>query len=485
MKFVADLHLHSAYARATSKSLNFDTLSSWAKWKGIGLLSSADFTHPVWFKESKSKLKELGNGLYYYDNVKYILGTEISCIYTQGGKQRRIHCLLYFPDLADVEKFNDQLGKRANLAADGRPIVGLSAKELLELALNVNEKAIFIPAHAWTPWFSLYGSNSGFDSIEECFGDLSGYIYAVETGLSSDPAMNWRIRDLDRRSIVSFSDAHSAPKMGRELTVLDAHFSYEGLLMALKSAAKDLVSSNTVHQTRTPTSSETHRVSADRQVTSQDRKDAALAQTGDETVSSRDVAPLNETSDSRVAFTVEFFPEEGKYHFTGHRNCGIRQSPEETDKMGIICPKCSRRLTVGVMHRVAALAEKDRPEGFKAQGRPPFFSLVPLQEILAEALGLSVLGEKIRNEYINLVNYFGNEMNVLLKARVEEIEKATSNFRVAEGVDKVRKGEISIEPGFDGVYGTVKIWSGSTGEVKNPRQVRKVEKIKGQISLFD
>ena len=248
MKFVADLHLHSAYARATSKNLNFDSLSQWAKWKGIGLISSADFTHPVWFKETKSKLKEVGNGFYEYlptrasvktsGGVKFILGSEISCIYTQGGQQRRIHCLLYFPDLGSVEDFNSRLGKRANLNADGRPIIGLSARELLELALSVNEAAILIPAHVWTPWFSLYGSNSGFDSLEECFGDLSKYIYAIETGLSSDPAMNWRIKDLDNRAIVSFSDAHSAPKMGRELTIFDTDFSYEGVLKALRSTSE-------------------------------------------------------------------------------------------------------------------------------------------------------------------------------------------------------------------------------------------------------
>src|SRR3989344_4327404 len=236
-KFVADLHLHSAYSTATSRNLNFDTLAEWAKLKGIHLLSSADFTHPVWFNETKEKLKESKYpGFYHYNDTHFILGSEISSIYTQGGRVRRTHCLLYFPEMGDVDKFNALLGKRANLRADGRPIVGLSAKQLLELALSVNEKVIFITAHAWTPWFSLYGSNSGFDSIDECFGDLSKYIYAIETGLSSDPAMNWRIKELDNRSIVSFSDAHSAPKMGREATVFDTDFSYEGLLRALKSA---------------------------------------------------------------------------------------------------------------------------------------------------------------------------------------------------------------------------------------------------------
>ena len=418
MKFVADLHLHSSYARATSKNLNFDTLSQWAKWKGIHLLSSADFTHPEWFRQTKLRLKEVGNGLYGYSDIKFILGTEISCIYSQGGKVRRIHCLLYFPRVSDVEKFNAKLGEKANLSADGRPIVGVSAKELLAMALEVNEKAILIPAHAWTPWFSLYGSNSGFDSIEECFGDLSKYIYAIETGLSSNPAMNWRIKDLDNRSIVSFSDAHSAPKMGRESTIFDIDFSYDGILDALKK--------------------------------------------------------------EKISKTIEFFPEEGKYHFTGHRTCGICHSPEETDKLGIICPRCSRKLTVGVMHRVNQLADPERPEGFKAS-RPAFQSMVPLQEILAEALGSPVTSEKVKDEYFKLVDFFGNEMFVLLKATIPEIEKVSENFRIAQGIDKVRKGDIKLDPGFDGVYGVVNVWDHA---VKEPSP--KVEaSAEGQISFFD
>jgi uncharacterized protein (TIGR00375 family) len=431
MKFVADLHLHSAYSRATSKSLNFDTLSSWAKLKGIGLLSSADFTHPVWFKEIKSKLKDIGNGLFEYGEIKFILGTEISCIYTQGGRQRRIHCLLFFPEIKSVEEFNSELGKSSNLSADGRPIIGLSAKELLELSLSINEKAILIPAHAWTPWFSLYGSNSGFDSIDECFGDLSKYIYAVETGLSSDPAMNWRTKDLDNRSIVSFSDAHSTPKMGRELTIFDTDLSYAGILKALKK--------------------------------------------------------------EKISMTVEFFPEEGKYHFTGHRSCGIRHSPRETAKLGIMCPKCAKRLTVGVMHRVDQLAEGSRPEGYKPGGRPPYKMMVPLQEIVAEVLGSSVSSEKVRGEYMSLVKELGSEMSVLLKAKLPDIEKVASSRRMAEAVDKVRRGDIKVDPGFDGVYGTVKIWparnakySVAGGPDDSKKEVQKVsEQAEGQIGLFE
>ena len=432
MKFAADLHLHSSYARATSKNLNFDTLSEWAKKKGIDLLSSADFTHPEWFRETRLRLKESGNGIYEYHRVKFILGSEISCIYTQGGKVRRIHCLLYFPNISNVESFNANLGQRANLSADGRPIVGLSARELLDLALSVSDKAILIPAHAWTPWFSLYGSNSGFDSIEECFGDLSKYIYAIETGLSSNPAMNWRIKDLDERSIVSFSDAHSAPKMGRELTIFDTVLSYDGILDALRK--------------------------------------------------------------EKISGTIEFFPEEGKYHFTGHRNCGIKHSPEETDKYGFNCPKCGRTLTVGVMHRVEQLAEKNRPEGYKDVSRPGYKMTVPFLEILSEALEAPVTSERVKTEYESLIRKFGSELSILLETKTNDIDESTTNPRISKAVKKVREGDIVIEPGYDGVFGTVKIWparpaGGPRAENREPKNVGAAPKTslkaEGQINLFD
>jgi len=445
-KFVADLHLHSSYSRATSPSLSFDTLSEWAKLKGIQLLASADFTHPVWWRETREKLKESKNaGFYKYGDVNFVLGTEISCIYSQGGRGRRIHCLLFFPDKANIEEFNQKLGQLGNLSADGRPILGISARQLLSIALSVNEKAIFIPAHAWTPWFSLYGSNSGFDSLEECFGDLSKYIYAIETGLSSDPAMNWRIKELDGRSIVSFSDAHSCPKMGREATIFETEFSYEGLLPALKSA---------------------------------------------------DGLPAL----PKIAFTVEFFPEEGKYHFTGHRNCNVRHSPDQTAKLGIICPQCKKKLTIGVMHRVEELADKNRREGFDPKNRPPFKRLVPLLEIIAESLGAPVKSNKVAEEYKKLVDHFGSEMAVLLKAQAPDLEKAVSIQRIVEGIKKVREGDIVVEPGFDGVYGVVKIWPtrnasrsvaggpGRKGTKISERQKLPTESEKqaeGQIGLFE
>jgi len=424
-KFAADLHLHSSYSRATSPSLNFDTLSEWAKLKGIHLLASADFTHPVWWKKIRETLKESKNSnLYEYKGVHFILGTEISSIYSQGGKLRRIHSLIYFPNFVDVEKFNLELSKKANLVADGRPITGLSAKQLLEMALGVNEKALFIPAHVWTPWFSLYGSNSGFDSLNDCFGDLSKYIYAIETGLSSDPAMNWRIAELDNRSIVSFSDAHSCQKLGREATIFDTDFSYEGILKALKN--------------------------------------------------------------QKIAFTIEFFPEEGKYHFTGHRNCNVKQSPSETDRDGIICSHCNKKLTIGVVQRIEYLAENDRPENFVLKGRPGFKRMVPLLEILAESLGKPVASPAVLEEYRKLIKNFGSEFSVLLKASIDEIEKSASS-RIAEGVDKVRRGDIVIEPGYDGVYGVVKIWNEKSKRSikKETPPDQKEKQASGQTSLFD
>jgi len=425
-KFIADLHLHSSYSRATSPSLNFDSLSEWAKLKGIQLLATTDFTHPIWWRETRSKLKESANsGFYEYNGIYFVLGTEISCIYTQGGRVRRIHSLVFFPELDDVDKFNQDLAKIGNLSSDGRPILGISARELLERALKVNKKAIFIPAHIWTPWFSLYGSNSGFDSLEEAFGDLSKYIYAIETGLSSDPAMNWRIPELDSRSIVSFSDAHSAPKMGREATVFNTNFNYEGVLKALKN--------------------------------------------------------------QEIVSTIEFFPEEGKYHYTGHRGCNIKQSPKETDKRGIICPSCKKKLTLGVMHRVKELADKDRPEGFDPKNRPPYRRLVPLLEILAESLQKPVNSEKVLQEYQNLIKTFGSEIEVLLKAPIEELRKAEVLPRIAEGIKKVREGNIVVEPGYDGVYGVVKIWPRDQDLEDEKTEQKKInlKQAEGQAGLFE
>jgi PHP family Zn ribbon phosphoesterase len=467
--------------------------------KGIQLLASADFTHPTWWRETKEKLKESKHfGFYEYlpegkagNSTYFVLGTEISCIYSQGGRLRRIHCLVFFPRAEDVEVFNQDLGRIGNLNADGRPILGISAKELLARALQVNEKAIFIPAHVWTPWFSLYGSNSGFDSIDECFGDLAKYIYAIETGLSSDPAMNWRIAELDNRSIVSFSDAHSAPKMGREATVFDTDFSYDGILKALSGG---LGLATATSQTRAPTKSGTPRFLVDSIENSEVRTEAGLAQTSEKIDSSQ---PFTRPTTPHIAFTIEFFPEEGKYHFTGHRNCGVKQSPAETAKEGIICSHCKEKLTIGVMHRVEQLAHKGRPEDFKANGRPPFKNLVPLLEILAESLGSPVGSERVAQEYRRLIGLFGSEIGILLKTPIADLERQAIS-RVAEGIKKVREGDIVIEPGFDGVYGVVKIWpvssktssrggssNGSRGGTPGAKPKQSPKQAGGQIDLFE
>ena len=317
MKFVADLHLHSKYSRAVSQEMILPKMASWAKLKGINVLATGDFTHPFWFDKLKNELEEAGNGLYRLKSISdksqvisdklnsakdvlFLLSCEISSIYGQGGKTRRIHNLFFFPSLDSVEKFNKELLKRgANLRADGRPIVGIPSRNLAEIALSCDEKVLVIPAHAWTPWFSIFGSFSGFDSIAECFGDMSRYVYGIETGLSSDPSMNWRIDDLDNRSILSFSDAHSLEKMGREATVFEAdEVSYESIYEAIKGT---------------------------------------------------------KSTKSKIVFTIEFYPEEGKYHFTGHRDCNFSQSPEETAKNGNVCSVCHRQLTIGVMHRVEQL----------------------------------------------------------------------------------------------------------------------------------
>lgn len=423
MKFVADLHLHSSYARATSKDLSFPTLTAWARMKGVDLLSSADFTHPTWFAETKKTLRETSDGLLDYDGFKFVLGGEVSCIYGQGGKLRRIHCLIYTPDLESAEKINKALfAKGAKLASDGRPIVGLSAKNLLEIILEANEKSILIPAHVWTPWFGLYGANSGFDSLEEAFGDLTNYIYAIETGLSSNPAMNWRIKDLDNKSIVSFSDAHSAPKMLREATVFNTELSYQGIFEALKK--------------------------------------------------------------QKIDTTLEFFPEEGKYHFSGHRACFIRHSPEETAKLGVVCPVCQKPLTLGVMHRVKQLAEQNRPEGYLDSSRPAFTMMVPLLEIIAESVGSSVNSKKVIEIYQSSVKDWGNELKILNEVPVVEVAEKYGE-RLAEALTKVRTGDIIIDPGYDGVFGIVRIWPQEKENLRRNKAVKAKKPVdKEQIGLF-
>ena len=420
MKVVADLQIHSRFARAVSPQMVVPVISEWAAKKGIDLVATGDWTHPLWYRELRTNLVEVGEGIYKAKDApeqgaKFLLSTEVSSIYSQGGRVRKVHTLIFAPNFEAVEGINKQLTRRgANLLSDGRPIVGLSAKQVAEIALGVDSKCLIIPAHAWTPHFSLYGSVSGFDSIEECFEELSPNIYAIETGLSSDPAMNWRIEDLENRRIVSFSDAHSPQKLGREATVFElSKFSFEAIRGAITGQGE-----------------------------------------------------------GKISHTIEFYPEEGKYHYTGHRNCKVVYSPNETRKLGTTCPVCGRPLTVGVMSRVEHLAgreveTKSEVDAFgvrwikDARGkRSPYVMLVPLLEILSEALSFGVGSQKVMGVYDQLINLQGSEFKVLLQTPLEEIERAFGE-RVAEAISKVRSGDISIEPGYDGVFGKVKIWKES------------------------
>jgi len=419
MEIIADLEVHSKYSRAVSPQMTIPIISEYAAKKGIDLVGTGDFTHPMWLKEIETNLTEAGEGVYRCKNSKseplFLLTSEISCIYSDKGKTRRVHVLVYLPDIQKVKSFNSELLKRnANLASDGRPIVGLSLKQIAQIALEVDSHALLIPAHVWTPWFGLYGSMSGYDSLSEAFGDLEKYIPAIETGLSSSPAMNWRIKELERRSIVSFSDAHSPARLGREATVFELDgVNYENIYDAVKN--------------------------------------------------------------QKIAYTIEFYPEEGKYHFPGHRNCKIVYSPEDIKSKGNVCPVCGKSLTGGVVVRVDELggAEIERVTerdkfgvkwiGDKKEKKPGYVMLVPLIEIISESLGVGVGSKKVNDIYELLINQLGSEFEVLLRTSVHEIKKVVGP-EIGEGIEKVRCGDIVIEPGYDGVFGKVKIW----GNKKEP-----------------
>ncbi len=407
MKFIADFHLHSKYSRATSPKMDLENLDKWAKIKGIKVLGTGDFTHPEWFKEIKEKLEPVETGLYclknqnpkikHQERTRFILTAEISCIYSKAGKVRKIHIIIFAPSFEIVEKINAHLGWIGNLKADGRPILGLDAKELAKIVLNISKDCLIVPAHIWTPWFSIFGSKSGFNLIEECFEDYSKYIYACETGLSSDPSMNWRLSALDKITLISNSDAHSPQKIGREANVFDTEINYLAIIEAIK--LKD------------PT---------------------------------------------KFLYTIEFFPEEGKYHYDGHRNCNICLSSQESKKHNNTCPNCGKLLTIGVLNRVEKLA--DRPTGFKPEKIIPFKSLVPLVEIIADALVVVSETKQVKKEYENLIEKFKSEFNVLLEVSRSELEAATLP-EIAEGIIRVREGKVEIEPGYDGVYGKIKIFN--------------------------
>ena len=407
MKFIADLHIHSKYSRATSRNMSPENLWKWAQLKGISVMGTGDLTHPEWLAELKEKLTPTGKGLYELKkeyrtddvpgscraDVFFLLSAEISCIYSKNGRTRKVHSLVFAPDFKAAEKINKALSKIGNLRSDGRPILGLDAKKLLGIVIDSSPDAMLVPAHAWTPHFSVFGAASGFDSLEECFEELTPHIYAIETGLSSDPSMNRRLSALDGITLISNSDAHSPAKIGREANIFDTEMSYSGITEALKTG-------------------------------------------------------------EGFSGTIEFFPEEGKYHYDGHRACGISLAPEESLKNDCLCPVCGKKLTVGVMHRVNKLA--DRKNGPK-KGFPVFHSIIPLPEIISEVVKVGVNSKRVNNEYMKLLEGLGNEFEILMNTPLNKISEAGLPL-LMEAISKMRNGDIYIAPGYDGEFGKVKIF---------------------------
>ncbi len=408
MPFIADLHVHSKYSRATSRDMCPEGLWRAAQLKGIRVIATGDFTHPAWIRELQDKLEPAEQGLYALKRklrtadvpatcaaeVSFVLSAEISCIYRKNDRTRKVHAVVLMPDIAAALRLNKALEKIGNVRSDGRPILGLDAKELLRMTLDASPDGLFIPAHAWTPWFSVFGAMSGFDSLEECFDELTPQIHAIETGLSSDPAMNWRLSALDRITLVSNSDAHSAAKIGREANVFDASISYDAMLRAIKTK-------------------------------------------------------------QGFGGTIEFFPEEGKYHFDGHRDCKVSLTPRETERGNFRCPVCGKNVTVGVMHRVEKLA--DRQEGFRPKNAPGYRSIIPLAEVIAEAFGAGVNTKKVQTAYVRVLEELGNEFSVLLDADPKALG-AVSIPEIGEAVALMRAGKVRITPGYDGEYGKIRIF---------------------------
>ena len=414
MTFFADLHVHSKYSRATAKNLDLENLYRASQLKGITVVGTGDFTHPAWSAEIEEKLIEAEPGLFRLKpelekeidrqvpalclaDVRFILQAEISSIYKKDGVVRKNHNLVFFPDFQSVKRFNARLDRIGNIESDGRPILGLDAEKLLEITLDTNPEGMLIPAHIWTPWFSLFGSKSGFDRLDECFGTLSGHIFAAETGLSSDPPMNWRVRDLDRISLISSSDAHSPMYLGRNATVFHSNLSFTDIRKALE--------------------------------------------TGDP---------------AEYGGTVDMYPHQGKYHFDGHRKCGVCLAPEKTEEFGGICPECCKPLTLGVLNRVRKLAA--RPRGYKPENRASFQSIVPMADLLAEIFQVGPKTKKVGGHYDKLLESIGPELYILLERGIPDIEAAGVPM-FAEAVQRMRAGRVKISPGFDGEYGKVEIFS--------------------------
>ncbi len=414
MRFVADVHLHSRFSRATSRQLNPENLYKWSALKGVNVVGTGDFTHPEWIEELKDRLEPAEEGLFRLKpalqaavdedlpercrgTVRFVLSTEISVIYKKNDRTRKVHHVVLMPGFEAVERLNARLGDIGNLRSDGRPILGLDSRDLVEICMEAADDALFIPAHIWTPHFAVLGASSGFDTLEECFEDMLPAIFAVETGLSSDPPMNWRLSMLDRYAIVSNSDAHSPQKLAREATCFDTELSYRGMYDALKTRDPD-----------------------------------------------------------RFLGTLEFYPEEGKYHLDGHRKCGICWAPRQSLDADCVCPECGKRLTVGVLHRVEQLA--DREEGGRPAVAPPYENLIPLPEIIGSVVGVGPTSKRVQGVYDRLLADLGPELGILRHVSPEAIAAAGEPL-VAEGVRRMRAGEVEIAAGYDGVYGRIQVFS--------------------------
>lgn len=408
MRIIADLHVHSRFSRACSKDLTLENNALWCEKKGVNVLGTGDFTHPEWFKDIEEKLVEAEPGLYKlksgeHSGMRFMMTSEVSQIYKRGGKVRRVHNLIFAPNIEAVKKINAWLDeKKFNRKSDGRPILGIDSEVLYRELKNLDDKIVLAPAHAWTPWFAVFGSKSGFDSLEDCFGEMTKEVFAIETGLSSDPIMNRALSVLDRLSLISNSDAHSPQNFGREANVFEIDekkLSFDELMRVLRE--RDLV---------------------------------------------------------HFLYTIEFYPEEGKYHVDGHAPCGLTFESKETKRLGGLCPKCGKLITVGVTSRVSDLA--DRPLDLTSMtGHVPFKSIVPLPEVLAECLNVSsVSSKKVIALYEDMIAKLGNEFSILLDIPVSEI-RLQFGETVAEAITRVRSGALTIEPGYDGIFGVVKIFS--------------------------
>jgi len=413
MHFIADFHVHSKFSRATAKNLDLENLYVAAQKKGIAVVGTGDFTHPGWFDEIRTKLVEAEPGLFRLQpriaaecdrrvprscrrSIRFILTAEISNIYKKNGVTRKNHNLVFLPALDSVRKFNTVLEGIGNIRSDGRPILGLDARNLLESMLAVDGNGFVVPAHIWTPWFSLLGVKSGFDAIEDCYEDLSPHIFALETGLSSDPPMNWRCSGLDGRTLISNSDAHSPDKLGREANVFRTALSFDAIREALRSG------------------------------------------------------------DPRTfEGTIEFFPEEGKYHLDGHRKCGVRLHPDETRRMRNRCPACGKTLTLGVLHRVEQLA--DRPSGDLPARRHKYWNLIPLKEILAQVLEVGPSSKRVGDAYETLLARFGPEFRILKDESLGRLNRGPIPV-LSEAIDRMRRGKIRVAAGFDGEFGKIALF---------------------------